>query len=262
MMKRVPMTRCIQPKLAAGALAALLALTTAGCASTPEAPPEAIHDTNFAVVKSVSSHPPAVDAAVVRGSADYDYEPFASITSAAAQAEVGVVGEVVSWSDGRTLIDGDEFDYSAVLKVRVVDTVTSGVPAGGFAYVEVRRGGEVFVDGKPFRHEGARAAYRTVAELSTAVPAGSRVIVLGLAAPSADTLEKESATGEVVNASAGLPEGASLVSPYPQGLLFETASGGFASGYADGEADWGWVPDDMPSGKEFAALAQQLTERG
>lgn len=254
------MTGQANTKLAAGAVASLLVFTVGGCASTTGTTPEASGPSP--TKQAAAPQRPVVDAAVVRGSADYDYEPFASITSASEVAEAGTVGEVVSWSEGRALSDGDEVDYSAVLKVRIVDALKPDGLSGEIMYVEVRRGGEVMVDGKPFRHEGARAAYRTIEDLDKAVPAGTRVIVLGLIAPSDKTLETESVTGHVVHSGAGLPAGAALVSPYPQGLLFETASGGFASGYADGETEWGWLPDITPPDRGFATLVQQVTERG
>lgn len=203
---------------------------------------------------------PVVDAAVVRGTTAYDYEPFASITTAAHAAEWGAVGEVVGWSTGRTLEDGDVRDYSAVLKVRVRHAIAGSENfPDGHAYVEVRRGGEVLVDGKPFRHKGAPAAFRTVGQLQKAVPTGTRVIVLGLAAPSDATMENESSTGQIIDGGDRPPAGTTLLSPYPQGLLFETNHGNFASGIADGEDTWGWPSKGTDETERFAGLVEQVT---
>lgn len=239
----------------AGAAASLILFAFAGCTATSVGTSPGNSPISQ---KSLTTKLAVINPSVVRGSAHYDYEPFSSIVSAARAAEAGAVGEVVSWSNGRTLTDGDDVDYSAVLKIRVTDPVQPVGISDDFLYVEVRRGGEILVDGKPFRHAGAPAAYRTIAELSRAVPTGTRVIVLGLIAPSDHTLETESVTGKVSNSGAGLPSGATLVSPFPQGLIFETAEGGFASGYADGESQWGWLSDDVPDSQRFAALVKKV----
>jgi hypothetical protein len=107
-------------------------------------------------------------------------------------------------------------------------------------HVSVPRGVEDLDEtGNPIIHEGKRGTVCSMEELERAVPVGTRVIVLG--SPTVSVAEQEYAPHVTVESpDAGLPTGGTLVDPYPQGLIFETASGGFVSGAADDQdlAPW------------------------
>ena len=197
------------------------------------------------VLPTTGEHPPVVNAEIIRGSSHYDYPGFDDISDAVESANVGFAGVVVEWSEGRSLRDDTDVSLTAVLTIKVTDSFkVPSLLAGGRIHVEVPRGGYVVDEnGEEVRHPGARPAYRGIGEISDAIPPGVRVIVLGDVAPSDDALAAATPGSKVLGAGAGHPQGTSLVSPYPQGLLFETHTRGVASGMDHGgPVDWGWMP--------------------
>lgn len=206
---------------------AALALALAGCSSpVPEtaAPGPALAAEEQAM---------GVDARLVRCSAYPDYDVFPTLTSAAESLSVAVAGRVVGWTEGRSIIAAGVADRFAVLTVEVDEAAKVLDPGQKTTiYVSVARGVEALDEtGNPIIHEGRRSAVCSMEELKRAVPVGTRVIVLGM--PTVSVAEQEYAPHVTVESpDAGLPAGGTLVDPYPQGLIFETASGGFVSGRA------------------------------
>lgn len=229
-------------KLVTATVAVASVLLTAGCGS----------DQQSAAGTHTHSHssehpgsPGGVDAAVVRGMTEYDFPRAASVSAAARKASTVVVGEVVGWSDGRSTVESDgsgyeDISYSSVLTIKVGGHSKPAKRSGSLVYVEVKRGGEIRINGE--RPEGTEPVITTVDELSSAVPAGTRVILLANPARSNAQLTADNRDVVVRDKGAGKPAGATLLRPNVQGLLFQDESGEFVSGLADDERGWGWVP--------------------
>jgi len=215
---------------------ATLALALTGCSSS--VPGTAAPGPTLAAEEQATD----VDARVVRGSASYEYDVFPTLTSAAEKLRVAVAGRVVRWAEGRSIIDAGDADRYAVLTVEVDEPAKVLNPSQeATLYVSVPRGAEALDEkGNPIIHEGQHSTVRSMEELERAVPVGTRVIVLGL--PTVSIEEQEYAPNvKVETPDAGLPAGGTLVDPYPQGLIFETASGGFVSGIAGDEDIAAWA---------------------
>lgn len=240
--------------LAAGACSAEAELSTAGTRPNTSA--------------TVSGEPmqgPPVDAAVVRGSSEYDFPQTKSVSEAAGNASSVLIGEVVGWTDGQTTVESDgagyeDFSYNAVLAVKVeVPRLNAVQQEGEIAYVTVYRGGELRIDGQP---QGSEPSFASLEELSAAVPLGTRVIVLANPAPPASQLKVDTPGAEIVSEAKGVPQGATLLQPTPQGLLFRDETGSFGSGVAEGESEWGWIPPSVPAPKSFDYLATEVAQLG
>ncbi|WP_325600563.1 hypothetical protein [Nocardioides sp.] len=183
------------------------------------------------------------------------------MSEAARKASSALIGEVVGWSDGQTTVESDgagyeDFSYNAVLAVKVQTARRNTAQRPGeIAYVTVYRGGELRIDGQP---QGSEPAFASVEELSAAVPPGTRVIVLANPVPPASQLQTDTPGAAVVSEAQGVPQGATLIQPTPQGLLFQDETGGIDSGVADGESGWGWIPGNVPAPNSFAYLAAEV----
>lgn len=195
-----------------------------------------------------------VDAGVVRGTYDFDYDVHSSLAELAEVTNILVSGSVVGWADGRSIFapssDGSDVERFAVLEIKV-DTPVNILDRSQqqTVYVSVPRGAEsVGEDGEPIVDPGQRSTVATVGELERAVPAGTRVIVAGVENAS---IEEEEYGPEirVEHERLGVPDAETLVDPFPQGLIFETANGGFASGLVD--------DDDMLGIAQAAARSAQ-----
>lgn len=221
-------------------------------------------DTQLTTTAAVSGAPtqgPPVDAAVVRGSSEYDFPQTKSVSEAAGNASSVLIGEVVGWTDGQTTVESDgagyeDFSYNAVLAVKVEVPRRNAVQQEGeIAYVTVYRGGEVRIDGQP---QGSKPSFASIEELSAAVPPATRVIVLANPAPPASQLQTDTPGAEIVSEAKGVPQDATLLEPTPQGLLFQDETGAFGSGVAEGESEWGWIPPNVPAPKSFDYLATEV----
>lgn len=247
-------------------LATIALIGAAGCGT--EDASNSASETSPAPSSSASegssrADPPKIDASVVRGMTDYDYEPAPSMMALAKQQPSVTTGEVVGWSDGRSVVESDgsgyvDTSYYAVLEVKVSESYRAlkSQGDGGRIFVEVPRGGEVLIDGEA--PEGTEPVYSTIEQLNAAVPAGARVIVAGTEALSAAELEAQTSDATVRNANAGHPEGVSLVAPNVQGLIFEESNGAFDSGIAGHVEEWGWLPDGIRTGNGFDHLLSEL----
>lgn len=254
--------------LSAG-LAALVLTGAAGCGGGEVAPRSQSSDDPTSRPSMAATAPlpgteaPDVDAAVVRGTREYDYEPAPSLKALASEQPSVAVGEVVGWSDGRSVVESDgsgyvDTSFFAVLEVKVAQSyrAVDGQDADGRIYVEIPRGGEVRIDGEA--PEGTEPVYSTIDELNKAVPTGTRVIVVGGEAPTASELESQTSDATVQDATAGQPDGVKLLWPNVQGLIFEDESGAFTSGMASHEDEWNWLPPDVPVREGFDQLLAEL----
>jgi len=244
--------------LAAG-LTALVVVTTAACGESdpdPAGEPSRNGLTSTRAVKAPTEIPD-VDAAVVRGGRMYDYAPARSLSALADRHPVAVLGEVVGWTDGRSVVETDgaftDTSLYGVLEVKVTETY-SGEVSDGTVFVEVERGGQVRIEGKP----PVPSINKSLAELNEAVPAGARVIVVGAPAPTDSEHEAQNPAAVVEGVGEGLPAGATFLWPSVQGLLFEDEDGSFVSGEGADKDQWGWLPADMPVQDEFNELVTEL----
>jgi len=206
----------------------------------------------------------SVDGETVRGSADYDYDVASSVVEAAQAARTVVAGTVVSWTEGRAVRDGDDQRLSAVLEVLIDQAFATEEPVETI-FVEVQRRG-VLVDeaGNVLElDEGASYDERSVSDLENAVPIGTRVLVLAVDAPSDEEIAATGGGQQVVTSWSAPRDGAELVSPLPQGLLFEDADGTYVSGVAD-QADvehgqWPAAQQARGTGALFEQLLAELS---
>lgn len=254
--------RLVRRRWLLGAAASAVTVAAVLIAASPATQPRGVAEQPRSTGAEARERPPVVDTALLRSAIDYDYPGFTDISTAVDGTDIAIVGRVVGWREGRSFVDGEEADLTAVLTIEVTEPLH--VPAafeGTHVYVEVRRGGYVLdEDGEEFRNPGARPAYKSVEELAVAVPVGVRVIMLGTPGPS-DAAYADVYGIQVLDAGAGHPSGTPLAIPHPQGLLFETHTGGVASGMDyGGPAAWGWLPSG--AGTNSASFAALLSEAG
>lgn len=186
-----------------------------------------------------------VDGSVVRGPNSYDYDRQDSLGEALTIAQVALSGRILGWEEGRILDHGDIVQSFALLAVRVEESV-GGVDAGDVAYVDLSRG--IALTDAPPRGESTQ---RSIQDLRRAAPECARVIVLG------DPVDGLEESGTVVETSDEvLPPGTVVIAPLLQGLILETADGGFDSGIADPADLDAWGERSSPDG--FAALVDEL----
>jgi hypothetical protein len=186
------------------AIAVFAGLSTAACTSPTT------DTTASAPEKAVTATPAGtVDTSVFEG-IDYDYMVFESPEDLAkAKAITSVISaEVKGFSQGRVLAGSSVEERRVVMKVALSQTFKGPRDGGGFAYVEL-----------PQPTCAGDVPCATVADFTKAIPAGTKVLVFGEAAP-----EAAPSGGKLLNNNAGRPAGARLIQPNPQGLLFESAS--------------------------------------
>ncbi len=200
-----------------------------------------------------------VDAELLRAGSDGSFIVHPSADSLADYASTVVVGEISSWSDGAVLYNYDERDFTAVVSIKVEGALKgSKYVQNGFIYLRFHRGGEVIDEaGNPFRNPGAPASVKSLAELREAAPPGTRVVVFADDGTYVDTVQREKPPEvRTIRPRAGVPDGAALLSPYPQGFLLND-DGQVASAIADGEP-WGWIPEDVPHNSGFVHVVERL----
>jgi hypothetical protein len=117
-------------------------------------------------------------------------------------------GKVKGFSPGRVLSSPGLQERRVVMEVSLGETFKGPRDDGGLAYVEL-----------PQPTCAGDVPCATVADFAYAIPAGTKVLVFGEAAP-----EAAPPGGQFLDNTAGRPAGASLVQPDPQGLLFESAT--------------------------------------
>ena len=182
-------------------------------------------------------------------------------------ATYAVSGTVSGWSPGRTVAAEDDdgtLDRSlfAVLEV-TVESDHGRAAAPPTLDVEVARGRDTAdSEGHQTTDKDERVyMYRTLDDLRAAVPVGTRVVVIGTAAPSTAQLHDE---GSLVDVPRAVPTTATLVRPLPQGLLFEAADGTLVSGVGELPdvlvGDWPGAHD--PARATFDAVVSDLEAVG
>lgn len=131
---------------------------------------------------------------------------------------------MVSWSDGRQIRDGDELLKHAVLEMKV-DQTFNGPREDGTIFIEIDRGGTL-VDSAGRQldlPEGSRFEERSVSDLREAAQSGARLIVLAEPALSDKEIEEQRGYHLDEPWTPASSNHAQLLSPIPQGLLFEDA---------------------------------------
>jgi hypothetical protein len=175
--------------------------------------------------------PRAVDVSVLRDAGVPDHDPAGSLPELAERAPVVISGVVTGWTQGRTLLRAETADRFALLTI-TVDAAPKSVTAQQqeLAFASVYLGAEpVDAEGNPVYVEDTPESVPSVDQLQRAIPTGARMILLG-SPMSSD--EKPPGT-LLLDADAGVAPGEPTVEPWPQGLIFETANGGFDSGIVD-----------------------------
>jgi len=239
--------------------ASVAALALMGCAPGGEGSAISASQIGGESPSALSSAAPVIDGATLRGYMAYDYDIAESAAALASRLPYAFLAEVVGWSDGYSVLEHVEesglavASRTALLEVKVTESFAgTPVPRGSTVYVDFARGVEnVAADGSTDpRTSGAIP----VEALRLAAPAGSRFLFVGYpGVDPADQIYAEYITVE--GAGVGLPEGATVVTPHPQGMLFETAGGDFVSART-GDADVrGW-------GGSFDALLSELRAMG
>jgi hypothetical protein len=246
--------------LVATALAAIVAVGASGCGNESGASESA--KTPPATAPIADEQRPQVDVSATRMTADYDYEPAPSVSDLAQSRASVVLGEVAGWSDGRVLLESDDpgfqdFSYTAVLTLEVTRSYRGDDKQGDVVYVEIPRGGEIRVDGE-LPDNGTEPVLSTIEDLTEAVPTGTRLLLLGGPARSGAELLADSPDSEVLQPGTGYPDGAPLLVPHVQGLLFENETGDFVSGLTDDEDERGWLPPGAAPSSGFERLIQEL----
>lgn len=214
---------------------------------------------------------PSIDVSVLRRDAHYDYKPASSLTKLASGdwldegTATVALGEVVGWTDGRSVTEANRdgtlewINLYAVLEIEVLEAYgpTSATGTDNRIYVEVPRGTKALVDGE-LPDDGGRPAFSTIEALNGAVPRGTRVIMVGAEGPTAEELRSGTPGSSVQPSARELPNGATLLWPHIQGLIFEDETGGFVSGLTDDEEQWGWLPSGMRTRDGFEYLVSGL----
>ena len=234
------------------AVAGISVLSFAACADgeRPDAEPSA--------AASVPAARGGVDVSVLRRNREGRILSAGSPEEVADAVSTVVQGTIAGWADGPMVVNYDERDYSAVLKIKVAHDFKSAKRAGdGYVYVYFPRGGEVLdANGEPFRNPGAESTVTSVDDLNKAAPVGTRVLFLG-GGPIAVGEGLEDKQVRVENAGAGLPDGAPLLRAHAQGLLLDDG-GRLASAAGSGEP-WDWFPGADKASDQFARLVSRLS---
>jgi len=253
--------------LGASALALSFVVGTAGC-STADA---------SSTREQAAPTRPKPDVAALRGGmmgADYNVQPSAAHVQRL--AEYSVLGKVVAWhegprySNGVKLSDGSQdVQLFGVMEIETEQDFKS--PDGGAK----RRFVRVYRGVLPFDEEGDVVpapkgtfySALSLGDLKRAIPLGTRVVVIAN-----EIVVKEHRSDEgnvVVIRDWTQDEGSPLLTPYPQGLLFETGDGDYASGgMAEAQEDvafgqWPASPEFTGSTRAgtFEALRVQLAAK-
>jgi len=239
------MTRRHRKRLAAPTLTTVVLFGVGACTSSTSADKQ---------VEGPST-PAGIDGATLRGWNDYDYDVQSSIAAVARTAETVVAGEIASWADGRLAGSEDTLDKYAVLEVAVDQTFVADADPN-LVFVEVSRGHAALdEDG----NELENSVQASVRELEAAAPVGTRVIVLGQPAPSDEDLGDQPGN-ELLTGWEPPSDTAQLLSPVPQGLLFEDRNGRYVSGVADQhDVEFGDWPATKGRADGFEQLIAELT---
>jgi len=236
-------------------------LLLAGLAACSQAKPYGVDEGRRGTAPTSGSSG-GVDVAILRGDGDGRLVPKDSPEALAEKMSTVVEGSIAGWADGASVVNYDERDYSAVLKIKVSRGFKGEVTKdadGGYVYVYFPRGGEVLAaNGEPFRNPDAPSTVRSIDELNRAAPAGTRVIFFGTDPISLGEGFDDKQV-RIENPGAGLPDGAPLLRAHAQGLLLDD-NGQLASAVSDGEP-WGWLADSVKPDDQFSQILDRLARR-
>ncbi|MFD8532776.1 hypothetical protein ACFV0L_35735 [Streptosporangium canum] len=165
-----------------------------------------------------------VDTSVLRTAQfDYDHKGSPEELVRSRDHESIVVGSVEGFEQGRDIytVEGDPYpEKRVVMHVRVDSTIKDrGLVSDGRVYVDLDQGG-VYHSGKP---------RRSLDDFRKAIPAGTKVMLF---------LSPDRRTAfRIEGAGNGLPSGAVLTVPDPQGMIFDDGSE-VMGGQEDLEGEW------------------------
>lgn len=196
----------------AAATSTVLALIMAGCGSTDVAD---------------------VQASVIRGPVSIDYDRLPSVAAVRDKVDYAIAGTVTAWHPGPKVMHDDRGNEHAVLELASTDVIKTTSAKAEPRFVLIRLG-QYGVDAQGKIADGPKTSARTLDDVKKALPLGTRVIALGnrtgFEEPGIPQYDPQLGLGWEPS------EGSVLISPYPQGLLLETADGGYDSGLV-GPAD-------------------------
>lgn len=180
----------------------------------------------------------AVDVSVLREAyGSLDYPTFPSPEAMAGESDVVATGVVRALEDGHAWLSDRGHDVSnvrhryAVIQVDLTEVVKGRKHAvDGQVYVQLYRGSEAIDEsGEPLQPSGAPSTVTSMESLRNAILSGTRVAVLGTPVDFG-----ERSPEELSGVEKGRPEGATLISPQIEGLIFD---GGEAEGAVGGIVD-------------------------
>ncbi|MET8340394.1 hypothetical protein [Streptosporangium canum] len=154
---------------------------------------------------------------------DYDHKGSPEELVKSRDHESIVVGSVEGFEQGRDIyaVEGDPYpEKRVVMHVRVDSTIKDrGLVSGGRVYVDLDQGG-VYHSGKP---------RRSLDDFRKAIPAGTKVVLF--------LFPDRRTAFRIEGAGNGLPSGAALTAPDPQGMIFDNGSE-VMGGQEDLEGEW------------------------
>jgi len=165
-----------------------------------------------------------IDTSVLRAMiVDYDHKGSPEELVKSRNHDAVVIGSVLGFEQGRDIydIDGDPYpDRRVVMHVRVDSTIKdNGIVSGGRVYVDLDQGG-LYHNGK---------SRRSLGDFRKAIPAGVRVMLF--------LFPDRRTAFRIEGAQNGLPSGAVLATPDPQGVIFDNGSK-LVGGQEDLEGEW------------------------
>lgn len=165
-----------------------------------------------------------IDTSVLRTAQfDYDHKGSPEELVKSRGHEAIVIGSVEGFEQGRDIyaIEGDPYpEKRVVMHVRVDSSIKDkGIVSNGRAYVDLDQGG-LYHSGKP---------RKSLDDFRKAIPAGTRVMLF--------LFSDRRTAFRIEGAGNGLPTGAILAAPDPQGMVFDNGSK-LTGGQEDLEGEW------------------------
>ncbi|MFD8564413.1 hypothetical protein ACFV1N_44705 [Streptosporangium canum] len=167
---------------------------------------------------------PNIDTSVLRTALfDYDHKSSPEELVKSRDHEAIVIGSVEGFERGRDIyaIEGDPYpEKRVVMHVRVDSSIKDkGIISDGRVYVDLDQGG-LYHNGKP---------RKSLDDFRKAIPAGTKVMLF--------LFSDRRTTFRIEGAENGLPSGAVLAVPDPQGMVFDNGTK-LLGGQEDLEGEW------------------------
>jgi|GEM_PF-6523360 len=165
-----------------------------------------------------------IDTSVLRATLfDYDHKSSPEELVKSRDHEAIVIGSVEGFEQGRDIyaIEGDPYpEKRVVMHVRVESSIKDkGIVSDGRVYVDLDQGG-LYHNGKP---------RRSLDDFRNAIPAGTKVMLF--------LFSDRRTAFRIERAENGLPSGAVLAAPDPQGMIFDNGPK-LVGGQKDLEGAW------------------------